>query len=110
MSGRDSSRSQEVNEWVDQRAYRLLSLAAVGVVAVATTVYHFVEDWSWVDSFYFSTIAVTTVGFGDLAPSTDGSKLFTILYVALGIAIIGTFLNQRLNRQAARFADRHKGD
>lgn len=33
------------------------------------------------DSLYFSVIAVTTVGFGDITPSTDASKLFTIFYV-----------------------------
>jgi hypothetical protein len=64
--------------------------------------YHWLEGWSWIDSLYFSSVAVTTVGFGDLAPSTDVSKLFTVLYIFSGVAIIATFLNTRLQRRAER--------
>lgn len=110
MTEHDATGPETVNEWMVHRAYRLLGLSAVVIVGAATVVYHYVEDWSWVDSFYFSTIAVTTVGFGDLVPSTDASKLFTILYVTLGIALIGTFLNQRLNRYAPRVATRRSSD
>ena len=67
-------------------------------------VYHLLEDWSWVDSFYFSTVEVTTVGFGDFAPSTDTSKLFTILYIVGGVALIGTYLDVALRRRATKIA------
>jgi hypothetical protein len=45
-----------------------------GLASVGTIVYNFLEDWSWVDSLYFATVAVTTVGFGDLVPTGDGSS------------------------------------
>lgn len=80
----------------DEHAYKVLAGAALGLLALGTIVYHYVEDWSWVDSLYFSTVAVTTVGFGDLAPTTDGSKLFTVVYVLTGIGIITTYLRARL--------------
>lgn len=70
--------------------------------------YHLVEDWSWVDSIYFSTVAVTTVGFGDLVPSTDASKLFTVLYILSGIAVITTYLNLRFRRTSDRLARRRR--
>jgi hypothetical protein len=69
-------------------------------------VYHFLEDWSWVDSLYFSAVAVSTVGFGDLVPTRDASKLFTILYILSGISIITTFLNMRLKHHTSSIADR----
>lgn len=77
-------------------AYHILGGAAVLVLIVGTVAYHYIEGWSWIDSFYFSAIAGSTVGFGDLVPSTDASKLFTILYVFSAIGILGTFLDQRL--------------
>ena len=86
----------------DRHAYRILAASAAALVTVGTVAYWFLEDWSWVDSLYFSTVAVTTVGFGDLAPSTDGSKLFTVLYLLIGIAIITTFLNARMRRAGER--------
>ena len=87
----------------DEHAYKVLAGAALGLLALGTIVYHYVEDWSWVDALYFSTVAVTTVGFGDLAPTTDGSKLFTVVYILTGIGIITAYLKARLeNRHAKR--------
>ena len=76
--------------------YSLLGVGAVVLLVVGTVAFHYIEGWSWVDSFYFSAVAGTTVGFGDLTPSTDLSKLFSVVYIFVGIGIIGTFLDQRL--------------
>lgn len=91
----------------NQRIYKHLTGSAVGLVVLATVVYRLVEDWSWVDSFYFSVVAVTTVGFGDLSPTTDLSKLFTVFYILAGISLITTFLNVRLKQ---RVVNKHAND
>ena len=80
--------------------YKLALAAALALLMTGTIVYRFAEDWSWVDSFYFSAIAVTTVGFGDFAPTTDFTKLFTVFYIFVGISLIGVVLNERLRRHA----------
>ena len=100
--------NQPFESTLDKHAYKMLLAAVLLLLGTATVVYRFVEDWSWVDSFYFSTVAVTTVGFGDLAPSTDGSKLFTVFYVIAGIALIATYLNVSLRRASARIARRRR--
>jgi voltage-gated potassium channel len=58
------------------------------LVTIATIFYHFVEHWSWLDSFYFSMVALSTVGFGDLSPETVAGKLFTVAYIVLGMAVL----------------------
>ncbi|MGB5565929.1 MAG: potassium channel family protein, partial [Acidimicrobiia bacterium] len=73
-------------------------------------VYRVIEDWSWVDSFYFSSVALTTVGFGDLSPSSDVSKLFTVFYIFTGISLIGGVLNAFLKLHATKAAKRHADD
>jgi voltage-gated potassium channel Kch len=73
-------------------------------------VYHILEGWGWVDSLYFSSVAVTTVGFGDLVPTTSGSKLFTVFYVLTGIAVVTTYLNERFHRLSGRVARRRYED
>ena len=50
------------------------------------------ERWPIIDSLYFSVVTFTTVGYGDLCPSTDAGKLFTIFYSFAGISIIGALL------------------
>jgi hypothetical protein len=97
-----------MDEGARRHADRLLGLAALLLIIVGTVVYSAIEDWSWVDSLYFSVVAVTTVGFGDLSPTTDGSKLFTVLYVLTGIAIISLWLNERLRRHSLTAARRRE--
>ena len=41
--------------------------------------------WTFVGCIYFSIVTMSTVGFGDFSPSSDGSKLFTSLYALFGI-------------------------
>lgn len=94
------------SEQLQRTLYVRLILSAVALLALGTVVFRWLEDWSWVDAFYFSAVAVTTVGFGDLSPSTDGAKLFTVLYILLGISIIATALDARMKRHAQRRVQR----
>lgn len=57
------------------------------LLVTGTTAYHNLEDWSYVDSLYFTSMTITTVGYGDLVPTTDASKLFTIGFSFAGISI-----------------------
>ncbi|MCD6229420.1 MAG: two pore domain potassium channel family protein [Candidatus Diapherotrites archaeon] len=50
--------------------------------------YHSFEKWSWIDSLYFSVTTLTTIGYGDLYPTNDVSKMFTIFYVIGGISLV----------------------
>lgn len=108
----DSEVSAAAEVW-DEHAFKVISAAALAVVTTGTVSYHFLEGWSWVDSLYFSVVAVTTVGFGDLVPTTDPAKLFTVAYVVAGIGVLGLFLNERLRRNQHRRrlrADRRQED
>ena len=102
---REEESDPDSNAWRDH-AYRIAASGAACLLALGTVVYRFTEDWSWVDSFYFCAIAVTTVGFGDLSPTTDGTKLFTVFYVFAGISLISLVLDERLRRHARDRAGR----
>jgi hypothetical protein len=57
------------------------------VLGTGTVVFHFAEGWSWLDSAYFSTVTLATVGFGDLHPVTVIGKLFVMVYICFGVGI-----------------------
>ncbi|MEJ7842974.1 MAG: potassium channel family protein [Rubrobacter sp.] len=73
--------------------FRGLFVLVVITLAAGTLFYWQVEGWSLLDSFYFSSITLTTVGYGDLAPQTASGKLFTVFYIFTGIGLIVGFLN-----------------
>ena len=79
-----------------------LALAVVVYVAVGVGFYSWQEGWSVADSFYFSVVALTTVGFGDLAPTTTLTRLFTAVYLMLGLGILGTMLHSVFQSAAGR--------
>jgi len=55
------------------------------VIIAGVIFYHRVEGLAWVDAIYFTSVTLTTVGYGDFAPQTDAGKLFTSVYSFLGI-------------------------
>lgn len=80
-----------------KKAARHILFAAIvtifGYLSVGTLTFSLVEKWSFVDALYFSTVTLTTVGYGDQAAWTsDNIRVFTSLYALFGIMLIGTAL------------------
>lgn len=40
------------------------------------------------DAFYFAVVTMTTVGFGDVTPLSDGGKIVTVLMILTGVLLI----------------------
>jgi voltage-gated potassium channel len=80
--------------WALRRDPQFVSLGLLTAIAIVsgTAFYSLVEGLRFVDALYFSVVTLTTVGYGDFAPETDLGKLFTDVYVLLGIGILLTFV------------------
>jgi voltage-gated potassium channel len=79
--------------FIKDEEYRDLLITTLLIIGAGTLIYHYLEGWSYVDSFYFSVVTLTTIGFGDFTPQTDAGKLFTVLYIVVGIGMILSFIN-----------------
>ena len=73
--------------------HQAFALAVVLVIALGVVFYGLAEDWSLADSLYFTVIALTTIGFGDFAPTTTLSRLFTTVYAIIGVGLIGILVH-----------------
>jgi voltage-gated potassium channel len=86
----------------DKHVYRVLLALTVATLGVGTVVYHFVEHFKWVDSYYFSVVTLATVGYGDYVPHTTFGKIFTTFYIFIGVGIITTFITYTVKRRASK--------
>ncbi|MBX0327143.1 potassium channel family protein [Oscillochloris sp. ZM17-4] len=73
--------------WRDAE-FRVLAALVLLVLAMGTLFYHSVEGWGWIDSLYFCVITLSTIGYGDFSPQTAAGKLFTIMYIFMGIGLL----------------------
>ncbi|KAG1964734.1 potassium channel subfamily K member 10a [Pimephales promelas] len=62
-----------------------------GVSPIGDTSYNS-SHWDLGSSFFFAGTVITTIGYGNIAPSTEGGKIFCILYAIFGIPLFGFLL------------------
>jgi len=72
-----------------------LALALVGCVAVQLIfagIFHAIEDRTFLDSLYFSTVLTFTIGFGDIVPVTRAGRAVTSLFALIGVGMTALLL------------------
>ncbi|MCX6757754.1 MAG: potassium channel family protein [Candidatus Nomurabacteria bacterium] len=75
--------------------FKGLVFIVVVILFAGTIVYHSVEGWNYLDSLFFSVTTLTTVGYGgeDLIPHSPISKIFTMVYIFVGLGVMFAFIN-----------------
>jgi voltage-gated potassium channel len=79
--------------WRRDPQFRVLVALLAFLLLSGTIFYSLHLGWSIVNAFYFSVTTLTTVGYGDLSPTTTLSKLFTVVYIFVGLSIILGFID-----------------
>jgi len=65
----------------------------VFIMLIGVFGYVFISGYSWIDALYMTVITMTTVGFGEVIPLDDQSKIFTIFLILASIIIVGYALS-----------------
>lgn len=68
--------------------FLLISLLLVGVIG-----YKMLSNYSWLNAIYMTVITIATVGFGEVRPLDDASKIFTVFLILASIFILGYALS-----------------
>lgn len=55
------------------------------------------ELWSVIDTLYFIMVSMSTVGYGDLTPTTIACRVFTVFWVLIGCTFIFYHLSHSLD-------------
>lgn len=70
----------------DPESRALLALM-VALLLSGTIFYALHEGWSYVDALYFCVMTMSTVGYGDFTPTSNISKMFTVVYSLITIGV-----------------------
>lgn len=100
--------------WVGRHPVRNLLLYLLAVVLVAAGAYALGEggEVSYLDGVWWAVVTLTTVGYGDISPSSVGMRLVAVWVMASGIfsvAIITGVVAAKLSVAAIADADRTPG-
>ncbi|CAD5334125.1 unnamed protein product [Arabidopsis thaliana] len=113
LNDRDKVRSYIIDVKKGRMRIRLKVGLALGVVVLClgfgVLIMHFVEKIGWLDSFYFSVMSVTTVGYGDRAFNTLAGRLLAAMWllvstlaVARAILFLAESRVDKRNRERAK--------
>jgi hypothetical protein len=83
-------------------------LSSTIYLALGALFYSIFEGWSVVDSVYFCIVTMSTVGYGDMSPSHDGSKLFTLVWIMIGICAVFVSIHSAVDDCVAPFMQRSR--
>ena len=77
-----------------QRELLLGLLTLIFVIFAGTLWYWIIEGWHFIEALYMTVITLTTVGFTEVQPLSERSRIFTILLISLGIVAVGYIVNR----------------
>lgn len=80
---------------------RVLLAMFASLILSGTVFFHFVEGWSWIDSYFFTVITLSTVGYGNLVPETALGKIATTAFIIIGLGVFALTI-QRFGYYAIR--------
>ena len=64
------------------------------IIAAGTVFFHYVEGWSWLDSYFYAVVTLSTVGYGNLVPVTALGKIGTTIFIFLGLGVFAVTIQQ----------------
>jgi voltage-gated potassium channel len=67
---------------------RLIGLALVLVILAGTAGYHFIFGWPWLDGFYMVITTLTTIGYQETHPLSNGGRAFNLVLIFFGVGLV----------------------
>lgn len=66
----------------------------LGVVGSGTVFFRYIEGWSWLDSYFFTVVTISTVGYGELVPATAAGKIGTTFLIFGGLGVFAVAIRE----------------
>merc|ERR1719428_183725 len=80
-----------------ERKFHQCMLEIAVTCAVGVIVMMYAEGWSFDQAFYWACVTMTTVGYGDVVPTTPATKLFTCVFALVAFGELATAIGYMTN-------------
>lgn len=73
------------------RKFRLLKIVTSALLllsAAGTAGFHYIEHWSWFDSFYMVVITLSTIGYQEVHELSHAGRVFNTVLIIAGVALV----------------------
>ncbi len=72
---------------MDSKKLRYSLLMLIGIIALGTFGYYFIEHMPLFEAFYMTIITLSTVGFSEVVPLSQAGRAITVVIIVLGISV-----------------------
>ena len=70
-----------------QRRLLVAALLLSALVVLGVAGFMLIEGWSFLDALYMTVTTITTVGFEEVQPLSDGGRIFTVFLILFGVGV-----------------------
>jgi voltage-gated potassium channel len=70
------------------RLVEIVTFALLLLTAGGTAGFHYIEHWSWFDSFYMVVITLSTIGYQEVYPLSHAGRVFNTVLIITGVALV----------------------
>lgn len=68
------------------------ALFLIGSLFIGTIAMILIEGWNFVEALYFATFSMTTVGYGDITPTSNSGTWFVVFWLTLNVPFLALYL------------------
>lgn len=80
---------KNVRRFLDRHGLKYIFYISLGAILISALLMMYFENMSFGDAIWWAFVTTTTVGYGDLSPTTGVGRLIAVLLMITGIGLIG---------------------
>lgn len=73
-----------LHEFIAEYTILFFVIIILIVIFAGTIAFYNLEGWSFFNSLYFTSVTMSTIGYGDMAPATYAGKIVSMFYGFMG--------------------------
>ncbi|WP_421000539.1 ion transporter [Carnobacterium maltaromaticum] len=81
--------TKNIKSFLDTNGFLKVIYISLTLIIISSLTYSYAENVSYIDAVWWALVTATTVGYGDISPTTGLGKIAAILLMFLGIGFIG---------------------